>query len=190
MQDIVYCLIGESGSGKSAVAELLEKEIPGLNVIHSYTTRPKRLEKEWGHIFSVPLDFMRAKQEGKVVAQTFYDKNYYWTEKDQIQGKGASLYVIDPFGFQTLKIKERYLGHRAIGIYLKVDTDIRIARMTGERSSQEISRRVKNDKKSFRNFQCSYVVDNNEEIERAVRRIKGIILKESLGNELFESSRN
>jgi Guanylate kinase len=45
----IICISGESGSGKTTIAELLEKR--GYNYIESYTTRPMRFQDEEGHIF-------------------------------------------------------------------------------------------------------------------------------------------
>ena len=41
MKDILFCLVGASGSGKTSVAYALQEKY-GYNVIESYTTRPKR----------------------------------------------------------------------------------------------------------------------------------------------------
>ncbi|MDV7402737.1 hypothetical protein RZS08_65550, partial [Arthrospira platensis SPKY1] len=79
MKDKIICLCGESGSGKTTIAELLEKE--GYNYIQSYTTRKARFEGEKGHIFvdEPPMDSTGIPEEENfvdtddMIAYTYFD---------------------------------------------------------------------------------------------------------------------
>ena len=46
----IYCFVGPSGSGKSAIVDSLSTEY-GLVPVYSYTERPRRTVYEKGHIF-------------------------------------------------------------------------------------------------------------------------------------------
>ena len=48
-------IVGESGCGKTSIAERLQQY--GLKLIQSYTTRPKRKPLETGHTFVTKEDF-------------------------------------------------------------------------------------------------------------------------------------
>ena len=52
----IYLIVGRSGSGKTTIAEELERKY-GLKSIQSYTTRPKRSDNETGHIFVSDEEF-------------------------------------------------------------------------------------------------------------------------------------
>jgi guanylate kinase len=98
--DRIIALVGESGSGKTTIAKELEKR--GYNVIKSYTTRPEREPGEWGHIFGDMDWYFNDTNGDRVIADTFYNNEYYWATKEQYQGKGTSIYIIDPLGTYSL----------------------------------------------------------------------------------------
>ncbi|MFL0196925.1 AAA family ATPase [Clostridium sp. WILCCON 0269] len=208
--DKLICLVGESGSGKSTMATLLEKE--GYNYIRSYTTRKPRHEGERGHIFvdivpSITVDngkegFEGALDEENIIAYTFFDKAHYWSTKEQYQGKGTSIYIIDPTGVKYLK--EKVKDAEIMVIYLKADERKRKARIINRgcekikfvpssrnqqkrmrmqiktTTQQEVYRRIKYDRDVFKIIKCDYVIDANRSIEEVLEDIKRIIRREDL----------
>ena len=50
MNDTLIALVGESGSGKTAIANYL-KDIYGLRILRSYTTRQKRADSNDDHCY-------------------------------------------------------------------------------------------------------------------------------------------
>ncbi|APM40118.1 AAA family ATPase [Clostridium kluyveri] len=181
--DKIVCLVGESGSGKSTIAELLEKE--EYNYIQSYTTRKPRFEGEKGHIFigDANISYINeaiSKNEliSDVIAYTFFNGNHYWATKEQYQGKGISVYVIDPSGVKYLK--EKVTDAETVVIYLKCDREVRLLRMLKERDPETVRDRLKNDKEVFKIIQCDYVVDSNRKVEEILEDVKSII-----GGEIF-----
>lgn len=183
--DKIICLVGESGAGKSTIAELLEKG--GYNYIQSYTTRPQRYENEKGHIFVDYVgcfypeiihletgDCMVNNLRHNVIAYTFFDNNHYWATSEQYQGKGTSVYVVDPRGARELKEKVR--DAEIVVIYLKVDSDVRFERMLKRNTDKpKIYIRLEHDKEAFKIVECNYVVDANRPIENILKDIKSLI---------------
>ena len=69
---LIICIVGESGVGKTMVAEYFEYEY-GVNLIQSYTDRNKRFEGETGHKFVSP-DRMDNLLLGDTIAETTYSE--------------------------------------------------------------------------------------------------------------------
>lgn len=195
--DKLVCLVGASGSGKTAIAKELEKA--GYNVIQSYTTRPPRERNEFGHIFVNPHDYIFNDDKDQVfkkvgcgvalglnmIAYTKFDNAYYWALPDQYQGKGTSIYVIDVAGVKMLR--KRVKDAEIVVIFIQADEETRKKRIiwrynTTHKNSivadgklHEVYERMCTDYKVFRIIPCDYVVDNNGSLEAAVEAVKSII---------------
>lgn len=113
----VLCVLGKSGSGKSALCTELEKRY-GLKAIPSYTTRPKRNENESGHTFITEEEFRKLKD---LVAYAETDSCRYGVTKEMFEDEQYSIYVIDLTGLKYLI--ENYHGERTI-ISLYIDCDV------------------------------------------------------------------
>lgn len=143
----IYCIVGESGAGKSYIVQALCKQY-GLTELRSYTTREPRFEGENGHIFVSGLTFDQIHhQYPDIVAETVFDGNMYWCT--QSQADNADLYVIDPAGLITFR--ERYHGKKGIkAIYLKATGVTRRLRMANRGDAPEqIEARISHDRKAF-----------------------------------------
>lgn len=174
-------LVGPSGSGKTTVARELEKE--GYNVIHSYTTRPPRKPNEWGHIFISEKEYLKhvtladedgtlAYKDSEMIAfQELYGE-YYFATKEQYQGKGTSIYVIDPSGVED--IYKNVNDAEVITIFLMADENTRYRRMFRDRGWGAVER-IKQDKEIFKTCKCDYVVDTNRKLPEVLADIKEII---------------
>jgi guanylate kinase len=188
--DKIIALVGESGSGKTTIAKELEKR--GYNVIKSYTTRPPREPGEWGHTFvdrgnygldsGIFLNSFTYYHPCKIIACTFYNGYHYWATTWQYQGKGTSIYVVDPAGVKDLKnnIKDAEI----LVIYLKADQETRYARMLKRGTNSIKSRleivkdarqRLEHDESVFTCFSANYVIDANRGIEDVLEDIEGVI---------------
>ena len=133
-------------SGSGKTTIAKELEKEEYNVIQSYTTRPPRESGEWGHAF-VDLD-----------------------------GKGTSIYVIDPSGAE--QVRKNVKDAEVITIYLQVDKTNKMTRLINrvrQNIAIKVLERLAADSEMFGIVKCDYVVDNNTSIERCLSRIKAVI---------------
>lgn len=197
MQDKIICFVGESGSGKTTITKQLEEKY-NYNVIKSFTTRAPREPNEYGHTFmwfetEAELESHLASIKDKMIAYTHFDKYDYWATKDQYQGKGISIYIIDPDGVKELK--KRVKDIEIIIIYFKTDKETLWERMCVRENvfdpqyldkeffikREKISKRIKHDHEVFKVIECNYVVDTNRSIEEVVKTVSEI-LKSKINN--------
>lgn len=188
MKDKIICLIGESGSGKSTIAQLLRAR--GFNYIESYTTRTPRYANEKGHIFVDIAEMNRHELDGtiKIIAKNNYNGNYYWALNTQYKNKGISIYVIDPVGIDALR--KEAPDAEIYGLYLKTDKAIRFERLINraqafgaikkEALEAEVFNRITYDDIAFKVVSCNYVVDANRSANKVLEDILNIMLKEKL----------
>ena len=168
--DILLCLVGKSGSGKSTIAMEMEKE--GVNVIQSYTTRPERHQGEWGHTFANEELFFTHKEKNIVIAETKIKGYYYWATSEQYKGKGVSLYVIDPHGVEVLK---KTVNDPIISAYVCVPYQERLKRLIKQHgSTEEALNRLERDKGAFGWFVPDEVILNLD-LDIALKMTRKII---------------
>lgn len=167
----IYLIVGRSGSGKTTIAEELEKKY-GLKSIQSYTTRPKRSENETGHIFCCDEEFDKLTD---MVAYTEFNNYRYCATTEQVETH--DLYIIDPKGIEYFK--EHYKGNKSIKvIYINVSVSVARERMR-ERgtSTKQAFNRISNDIVAFYDYvhgikTADYTLDNNDiTLEEATEKI-------------------
>ena len=207
MKDRIINLVGPSGSGKTTISKELEKI--GYNIIHSYTTRKPRELNEWGHKFISRKEILdmfnincTSKEEvinkristeldinPKVIAHKELYGEHYFATREQYEGKGDSIYVIDPEGAKV--IDKTVKDAEILTVFLQCDKLIREDRLykryLKNTSIQEMSdtqsivlkinERIEKDKEIFKLCKCDYVVDVNRGIEEIIKDIT-IIIKE------------
>lgn len=146
MNNTLYLFVGKSASGKTTVANFLEKK-HGFKQVNSYTTRPPRHDDEVGHIFVDDTEFDNL---GELVAYTEYNGFRYGTTAEQLDQ--CQIYVVDIPGVQTLL--ERYKTDRKIVIlYFSTNVCTRINRMIdrGDSDVAIISRLLEDEKEDWHN---------------------------------------
>ena len=168
--------VGKSSSGKTTIANILEKE-HGYIQVQSYTTRKPRYEGETGHIFVTEKEFNKL---GRLAAYTLYNGNKYGTTFKQVDE--CDIYVIDVPGVETLL--KKYKTERPIFIiYFDVSVYNRINRMIerGDHDGAIVSRLLEDEKTDWladlRDIERRYgkvgvqVVDANKSLEDVVEQI-------------------
>lgn len=145
MDNTLYLFVGKSASGKTTVANFLEKK-HSIKQVNSYTTRPPRYEGEIGHIFVGDEEF---DELGEMVAYTEYNGFRYGTTAEQLDQ--CQIYVVDVPGVKTLL--ERYKTNRQIMIlYFSTNICTRIHRMIdrGDCDTAIIARLLQDEKEDWR----------------------------------------
>ena len=146
-------LIGPSASGKTEIAQILEKKY-NLKKVITHTTREKRInEKENFDYYFVSKDtFLDMIKQNKLVEYTFYNNNYYGTSKKEISDNKCV--VLDPNGakaFFNLHDKRIFI------VNLMCSEEIRKNRMYSRLDKEEsIFQRLNSDKEAFTEDKLSF----------------------------------
>lgn len=144
MNKPLFLFVGKSASGKTTVAEMLEKN--GYSQIASYTTRAPRYDGEIGHTFVTDEEYDKLTD---IMASTLYNGHRYCTTLEQVQK--ADLYVVDIPGVETLLQNYDKLNREVYVLYFSVDVYHRIHRMIdrGDNDAQIISRLLTDEKEDW-----------------------------------------
>ena len=85
---MIVLIVGDSGSGKSTIVRYVEKNMENVNIIKSYTTRPKRNKYDNDHTFIKSVDEI----DGDIVASTEIDGYFYGASENQFKENKINLY--------------------------------------------------------------------------------------------------
>lgn len=164
-------LWGDSGSGKSTVAEVLNKKYFD-RIVSSYTDRPERYYCEPGHIFLTKEEFSNIKKR-QMAAYTEFDGHRYCSTLKQIMMD--DVYIVDPSGIEFLQKtkKKRKIKREFLVVHLKVSENVRVQRMKERGDSEEkIQNRINNDRKMFYDVPSDLTIDaetnNAEEVANII----------------------
>lgn len=154
----LYMLVGCSGSGKTTIQKMLEKQ-HDLKPLISYTTRPPRYEGEDNHIFITADEFKNLKDK---VAYTKFCENEYCATTEQVEM--CDTYVIDPDGIEFFK--KSYRGNKGMRvIYIQSPIHTRADRMEerGDKFSLVLER-ITNDIFAFKGMEqkADFIVENGD----------------------------
>ena len=184
-----YLIVGASGSGKSTIAELLDKKY-GLKQLISYTTRQPRYDGENTHIFVDKIEFDKLKDK---IAYTEFDGNEYCATKEQLDN--SDIYIIDPKGVEFLK--EKYNNDVLRVIFIKACGSVRYERMKArllENSNIEHTQavnlslhRIVNDVVEFYDYEHGFAAidfvfrNENDDADYAAREVYKYIMANEIG---------
>lgn len=157
----LYLICGKSGSGKTYVADKLHDE-RGYSILKSYTTRKPRHESDDDHIYVSVSDYYATKETGEIAAATYFEHNFYWATRDQLNP--SELYVIDKDGIESLKELDGF-NRQVVVIYIDTSEDVRMKnmRLRGD-SSNKIGKRLSYDATAFEGIEdlADFIVDGDD----------------------------
>lgn len=110
--NLMLLLTGKSGSGKTTIADELERQF-GLKVLKSYTTRPPRAN-DTSHTFVSDEEFDQAYRYRSV--HRVQRLSLLCDGAEQVEN--SDVYVIDPAGVEFFK-EHYHGGKRVIDLYIK-----------------------------------------------------------------------
>ncbi len=176
----VVCLVGPTGSGKTAVAQKLIED-HGMEKPTTATTRPRRNGESIGHYrFLNVSEFVSEAEAGRFLETTVYSGHYFGTEAKEIdsvveRGKIAVI-PIDICGALTLK--NRY-QQKALLVFLnKTRYDVIKDIVTRDLSSDDITCRILSLDDEYRNEElCDLSVSTDNGIDKAASDITDAIEK-------------
>lgn len=160
----IIAIIGESGSGKTLLAEYIENKY-GFKLLESYTDRPKRSEHEIGHTFISRKEFNNI-PVGNMIAYTNFGGYNYCCLKSQLEQ--VNVYVIDEKGYSML-MSNKDTDNTVFSIRIKRDLDLRIEDIGYDRVARDEGFfNMKDDK-------FDVVIYNNNTKEEFFRQVDSVI---------------
>lgn len=150
----IYCIMGRSASGKTTISNELSKRT-NIKTVKSYTTRPMRTGENpetSDHIFISENDI--SKYENDYAAYTEINGYKYFTTMSMLRKEKAWIYVIDPYGYETLKDTLDSNEFEIIPIYIL--RDLEKAKHGAINRGDDISKweeRRKSEDKQFTDFE-------------------------------------
>ena len=167
MKPLLIALLGKSGSGKSTIANRLERKYNCVQA-KSYTTRPMRDDPEDENTHTFIAREQITDFENDIVAYNEYNGNAYFVTRKMLEG--CNLYVVDKEGL--IQLYKNYHDKDILSIYIDCDSSIASKRMAERGDTDEqIMKRLQYDEKAFANCQelCDFVIPN--EVQNGVNDI-------------------
>lgn len=162
---LLIAIVGASGSGKSSLAQKLERKF-GLTSVRSYTTRsvrPNDLADAFTHTFISPDRVDEYK--GDIVCDTMFNHHYYFCTSEQLDANDT--YVVDKNGL--IQLFANYHNKDIIAIYLDVPAEIAAKRMESRGDNDLIiMSRLQHDAEAFKGAKslCDFVCPNETQAQQ------------------------
>ncbi len=96
---MIVLFVGDSGVGKSTIVSKVSTSLENVNLVKSYTTRPKRDEYDDDHTFIDSVDEI----DDTIVASTIINNHFYGASEKQFKKDMINLYIVDDKGVVDVK---------------------------------------------------------------------------------------
>lgn len=181
----IFCIVGESASGKDSLVNKLCEEL-GLKQLISYATRPRRNGEGDTHIFITEDDVKYYTNDMIAYTKIGYFE-YFATIKQLYE---SDLYVIDPNGVDYMRSIAKYKGVDDIcfvTIYINTPAELRNERAINIRKDnfETYYERVLSEQEQFTGFRANAKFDYavlNTDFNKAYSVLKHIIEVETTQN--------
>lgn len=181
---MIVVLVGESASGKSSIAKIIEERYPSFSKIIPYTTRPMRTNEKDGeeYHFISENEFSKMEDDGMFLECAKYRNWSYGSAKNDYKDSKNHVVILTPHGCRLLKrwAKKNIANIDVLSIYLNVDRRSRMKQLLDRYDDiDEAYRRNLSDVGQFDGFEdeANLVIENKnyhksiEEVYSEIRRI-------------------
>jgi len=182
---IAFVITGPSGAGKSSVISALLQRDPRLSFSVSATTRPKRPDEVHGrdYYFVSREEFLRLREEGKLLEWTEYQGHLYGTPREEVERKlsGGRDLVLNVEVRGALAIARARIPHPVVLIFLvppSFEELVRRMRARGTESPEALAERLRIAREEVREIPHFHYLVVNDVLEEAVEEILCIIRAE------------
>lgn len=155
---MIVLIVGDSGSGKSTIVRYVAEKMDDVNIIKSYTTRPKRNEYDDDHTFIDSADEIKS----DMVASTEIDGCFYGASENQFKENKINLYIVDDKG--VVDVKNHFKNKNILTVHIN-------------RSNIEVPVSRKNRRIKKLDIEYDEEIDNDGNILDAVRGLMECIRK-------------
>lgn len=167
-------LIGESGCGKSTVADILTNKF-GYQKIISYTTRPIRPSETNGvdYHFITDEEFNNLKANGFFIESASYNGWQYGTAYDDFKDSYDKIAILTPHGLRNIK----KVNDEVFSVYINVPRKDRLIKILERGDNiEETYRRSLSDVGMFDGIEDEVdLIINNEHYQKSAEDIAKII---------------
>lgn len=176
---MIVCILGRSGSGKSTIEGMLEKD--GFSRIVSYTSRKRRDSEEDGidYFFVSKSTMQKMNNAGKFIEMQEYQNNYYATPKVDAASKDW-IVVVEQEGFKNIKESMKDTC-KVIGIALTVKPTTSFNRCMARENAEYLSTaaRVERDNEIFEGIEkvADVIINADRGIDEVYTQVCNEILR-------------
>lgn len=165
----IIALFGKSGAGKDFIQKWMISNLPNMNGIISYTTRPPREGEVDGkdYHFVAPTQFAQDVLDGNMLEATEFNDWFYGTPISSLDKNKINVGVFNITGIECL-LQDFRLD--VLPVLIEASDYIRLQRCLNREDHpdcKEICRRFLTDEKDFENIDFEYVtylnVDDDKE---------------------------
>jgi guanylate kinase len=177
---MLFIISGPSGCGKSTLVKRVLEEMEDVDFSVSFTTRSKRANEIYGkdYFFIDRAEFEDMIEKDKFLEYAVVHKEYYGSAKKEVERKSSRkdlLLDVDVQGAQQIKEKMK----KAVFIFIlpPVFEELRNRlEKRGQESPESIKKRLKEAKKEIRHYPDFDYVIVNDDLEKALIKLKSIIV--------------